>query len=66
MNRKINNKRKWIQRITQALIILFVPLLVLAFIFQDGANGMFGENTLFPASLVMVAWVVVVVFGFSE
>ena len=66
MNNKINNKWKWIQRISQALIILFVPLLILAFIFQEGGNGIFGVKTLFPASLVMVAWFVVVVFGFSK
>ena len=66
MNNKLNNKWKWIRRITQAMLILFAPLLILAFIFQDGGNGILGAKTLYPASLVMMAWVVVVVLGFSE
>jgi hypothetical protein len=66
MNKKMNNKWKWILRITQAMIILLIPLLVLALIFQDGGNGIFGLKTLFPAWLVMIAWVALVVFGFPE
>lgn len=66
MNKKMNNKWKWILRITQAMIILLIPLLIVALIFQDGGNGIFGLKTLFPAWLVMLAWVALVVLGFSE
>ena len=66
MNNKMNNKWKWVRGITRAMIILLVPLLVLALIFQDGGSGIFGLKTLFPAWLVMIAWVLLVVFGFSE
>ena len=66
MNNKMNNKWKWVLRITQAMIILLVPLLILALIFQDGGNGIFGLKTLFPAWLVMIAWAALIVFGFSE
>ena len=66
MNNKMNNKWKWILGITRAMIILLIPLLVLALIFQDGGNGIFGLRTLFPAWLVMMGWVALVVFGFSE
>ena len=66
MNNKMNNKWKWILGITRAMIILFIPLLVLALIFQDGGNGILGLRTLFPARLIMIAWAMLVVFGFSE
>lgn len=66
MNNKMNNKWKWVLRITQAMIILFVPLLILGLIFQNGGSGIFGLKTLFPAWLIMMAWIVLVVFGFSE
>ena len=66
MNNKMKNKWKWVLRITQAMIILFVPLLILALIFQDDGNGIFGLKTLFPAWLIMIAWIALVVFGFSE
>lgn len=66
MNNKMNNKWKWVLGITQAMIIVLVPLLILALIFQDGGNGILGLNNLFPAWLVMIGWVVLVVFGFSE
>ena len=66
MNNKVNNKWKWVLRITRAIIILFVPLLVLALIFKDDGNGIFGLKTLFPAWLIMMAWIALVVFGFSE
>jgi hypothetical protein len=66
MNNKMNNKWKWVLRITQAMIILLVPLLILALIFQDGGNGILGLKTLFPAWLVMIAWAALIVFGFSE
>ena len=66
MNNKMKNKWKWVRGITRAIIILLVPLLVLALVFQDGGNGIFGLKTLFPAWLVMIAWVLLIVFGFSE
>jgi Ca2+/H+ antiporter len=66
MKNKMNNKWKWALGITRAMIILIIPLLVLALIFQDGGNGIFGLRTLFPAWLIMMAWVAVLVFGFSE
>jgi len=66
MNNKMNNKWKWVLGITQAMIIVLIPLLVLALIFQDGGNGILGVKTLIPAWLIMMAWVVVVIFGFSE
>lgn len=62
----MNNKWKWVLRITRAMIILLIPLLVLAMIFQSGGNGIFGMRTLFPAWLIMIAWVLLVVMGFSE
>jgi ABC-type Co2+ transport system permease subunit len=66
MNNKMNSKWKWVLGITQAMIIVLIPLLVLALIFQDGGNGILGVKTLIPAWLIMMAWVVVVIFGFSE
>jgi uncharacterized RDD family membrane protein YckC len=66
MNNKIKNKWTWVRGITRAMILLLVPLLVLALIFQDGGNGIFGLKTLFSAWLVMIAWLLFVVFGFSE
>jgi hypothetical protein len=66
MHNKMNNKWKWVLRIAQAMIILLVPLLILALIFQDGENGILGLKTLFPAWLVMIAWAALIVFGFSE
>ena len=66
MNNRINNKRKWVLGISRAMIILLIPLLVLALIFQDDGNGILGLRTLFPAWLIMIAWVLFVVFGFSE
>jgi hypothetical protein len=48
------------------MIILLLPLLVLSLIFQDDGNGIMGLRVLWPAWLVMIAWVVLVVFGFSE
>ena len=63
---KMNNKWKWVLRITKAMIILLVPLLILALIFQDGGNGIFGLKTLFPAWLVMIAWAALIVFELSE
>ncbi|HZM23150.1 MAG TPA: hypothetical protein VFC02_15480 [Anaerolineales bacterium] len=66
MNNKMNNKWKWVLGITQAMIIVLIPLLVLALIFQGGGNGILGLKTLIPAWLIMMAWVVVVIFGFSE
>jgi membrane protease YdiL (CAAX protease family) len=62
----MNNKWRWVLTITQAMILLFIPLLVLALIFQDDGKGIIGLKTLWPAWLVMIAWVVVVVFGSSE
>ena len=64
MNRKINTKWKWIVSIAKAMIILLVPLLVLALIFQESA--VLGMKTLVPAWLVMIAWAALIVFGFSE
>ena len=64
MNRKMNTKWKWIVSIAKAMIILLVPLLVLALIFQDSA--VLGMKTLVPAWLVMIAWAALIVFGFSE
>ena len=64
MHRKINKKWKWIVRIAKAMIILLVPLLVLVLIFQDGT--ILGIKNIFPAWLVMIAWIAFVVFGFSE
>jgi hypothetical protein len=66
MNNKMKNKWKWVRGITQAMILLLVPLLILALIFQDGGNGILGLKTLFSAWLVMIAWLLFVVFGFSE
>ena len=67
MNNKMKNKWKWVVlRITQAMIILFIPLLVLGLIFQDSGNGILGLRTLFPAWLIMMAWTALIVFGFSE
>lgn len=66
MKNKVNNKWKWALGITRAMIILLIPLLVLALIFQDGGNGILGMRTLFPAWLIMIAWVMLVVFGISE
>lgn len=66
MNNKMNNKWKWILRITRGMIVLFIPLVVLALIFQSDGNGVLGLRTLFPAWLIMIAWVTLVVFGFSE
>ena len=63
---KTNNKWKWVLGITRVMILLLIPLLVLSLIFQDGGNGIFGLRTLFPAWLIMMAWVAVVVFGISE
>lgn len=66
MNDRMNNKWKWVPGITRAIIILLIPLLVLALIFQDDGYGILGLRTLFPAWLIMIAWVLFVVFGFSE
>ena len=66
MNDKTKNNWKWVLRITRAVLILFVPVLVLALIFQDGGNGIFGLKTLFPAWLVMMGWAALIVFGFPE
>ena len=66
MKNKIKNKWKWVLRTTQALLILLVPLLVLALIFQDDGNGILGLKTLFLAWLVMIAWIALFLFGFSE
>ena len=66
MKNKMNNKWKWALGITRAMTILIIPLLVLTLIFQDGGNGIFGLRTLFPAWLIMMAWVAVLVFGISE
>ena len=63
---KINNKWKWVLGITRVMIFLLIPLLVLSLIFQDGGHGILGLKTLFPAWLIMIAWVVLVVFGISE
>jgi hypothetical protein len=63
---EMNYKWKWIVSITRAVIILLIPLLVLAMIFQDGGNGILGLRTMFPAWLIMIAWVLLIVFGFSE
>lgn len=62
----MNYRWKWVLSITRAMIILLIPLLVLALIFQDGGTGILGTKTLFPAWLIMIAWVLLVVFGFSE
>jgi len=62
----MNNKRKWVLGVTRAMIMLLIPLLVLALIFQDGESGILGLRTLFPAWLIMIAWLVFVVFGISE
>ena len=62
----MNYRWKWVLNITRAVIILLIPLLVLALIFQDGGSGILGIKTLFPAWLIMIAWVLFVVFGFSE
>lgn len=66
MKHKMNNTWKWILGITRAIIILFIPVLVLALIFQDDGIGILGLKSLFPAWLIMIAWVALVVFGFSE
>jgi len=63
---KMNNKRKWVLGVTRAMIMLLIPLLVLALIFQDGGSGILGLRTLFPSWLIMIAWLVFVVFGISE
>ena len=62
----MNNNWKWVLDITRAMILLFIPLLVLSLIFQDGGNGIFGLKILFPAWLIMMVWVALVVFGISE
>ena len=62
----MNKKWNWVLGLTRAMIILFIPLVVLALIFQGSGNGILGLRTLFPAWLIMIAWVLLVVFGFSE
>lgn len=62
----MNYEWNWVLNITRAVIILLIPLLVLEMIFQDGGNGILGLRTLFPAWLIMIAWVLFVVFGISE
>jgi hypothetical protein len=66
MNNKMNNKWNWVLGITKAMIILLIPLLILSLIFQDGGYGILGLGTLFPAWLIMMAWVAFLVFGISE
>jgi hypothetical protein len=62
----MNKKWKWVLGITQAMIMLLIPLLVLALMFQDGGRGILGLRTLFPAWLIMIAWLVFVVFGIAQ
>lgn len=62
----MNNNWKWVLGITRAMIILLIPLLVLSLIFQYGGNGILGLRILFPAWLIMMVWVALVVFGISE
>lgn len=62
----MNYKWKWVLNMTRVVIILLIPLLVLAMIFQDGGNGILGLKTIFPAWLIMIAWVILVVFGLAE
>lgn len=66
MNNKMNTKWKWVLGITQAMIILLLLLLIRALFLPDGGYGILGFGTLFPAWLIMIAWVLFVVFGFSE
>jgi hypothetical protein len=66
MNYKMNNKWKWVLGITKAMIVLLIPLLVMSLIFQDGGNGILGLQTLYPAWIIMIVWVMFVVFGVSE
>ena len=62
----MDNKWKWILGITRAMIVLLLPLLVGALFLPDGAYGIMVLGTLFPAWLIMIALVVLVVFGISE
>ena len=66
MNNKMKNKWKWVLGITRAMIIVFIPIIVLAMIFQGEGNGILGLRLLFPAWLIMITWVLLVVLGFSE
>jgi hypothetical protein len=66
MNNKMNNKWKWVLGITQAMIVLLFLLLIRALFLPDGGYGILGFGTLFPAWLIMIALVVLVVFGISE
>lgn len=59
----MNNKWKWVLGITRAMIVLLLPLLVWALFLPDGGYGMM---SLFPAWLIMIALVALVVFGISE
>jgi uncharacterized RDD family membrane protein YckC len=63
---KMNNKWKWVLDITRAMIVLLLPLLVGALFLPDGEYGIMVLGTLFPAWLIMIALVVLVVFGISE
>ena len=59
----MNNKWKWVLGITRAMIVLLLPLLIWTLFLPDGGYRMM---SLFPAWLIMIALVVLVVFGISE
>jgi membrane protease YdiL (CAAX protease family) len=63
---KMDKKWKWVLGITRAMIVLLLPLLVGALFLPDGEYGIMVLGTLFPAWLIMIALVVLVVFGISE
>lgn len=65
---KMNNKWKWGLGIAVAMIVLLFPLSVWTLFLPHGGYGMMSFGIMFPAWLIMIALVVLVltVFGISE
>jgi fatty acid desaturase len=63
---RMNDKWRWVLGITRAMIILLLPFLIGALIFPNGGYGILGMGTLFPAWLIMIALVVLILFSISE
>ena len=62
----MDKKWRWVLGITRATIVLLLPLLVWALFLPDGDYAITVLRILFPAWLIMIALVVLVVFGISE
>ena len=62
----MNNKWKWVLGITRAMIIVLLPLLLWALFLANGEFGIMGLVSLFPVWLIIMALVILVIFGFSE